>query len=178
MHGVDIASLLLTILGLLLTVTALGVAIAIYQRQNVEQESFRRHVDQRLDGLMARRIDEETIEEAPSDPADASEAPIHVTRTIGDVSVINPTDIPIGVIGDLGAAITQGQLGNHGGWLLGEVRAGYRRTGKGNHPWYLLLDDRDQTNNTWVARIARGGQAKSAPTVTIEEAGKFFGEEG
>ncbi len=177
MHRVDVASLVLTILGVLLTLTALGVAIAIYQRQNVEHENFRRHVDQRLDGLMARRIDEEATEEAPA-AEDAPEAPIHVTRTIGDVSVINPADIPIAIIGDLGAALSQGQLGNHGGWLLGEVRAGYRRTGKGNHPWYLLLDDRDQTDNTWVARIARGGQAKSAPTVTLEEARSFFGEEG
>lgn len=176
MHRVDIASLLLTILGVLLTVTALGVAIAIYRRQNVEQENFRRHVDQRLDGLMARRIDEEAIDEAPA-VADPLEAPIYVTRTIGDVSVINPADIPIAVIGDLGAALSQGQLGSHGGWLLSEVRAGYRRTGKGNHPWYLLLDDRDQADNTWVARIARGGQAKSVPTVTIEEAHSFFGED-
>lgn len=105
-----------------------------------------------------------------------SEPPPYVTRTIGDVSVVDPTDIPVADIGDLWAALSKGELGDHNGWL-GEIRAGYRRTAEGNHPWYVVLDDRDQPDNTWIARLARGGQRKSESTVKVEEARSFFGVE-
>jgi hypothetical protein len=175
-HGVEIASFAFTILGVLLTVLALGFAVAIYGRQTVEQMNFRTHVDKRFDALIVERIEKEELT-GVSPNVEVSDPPRYVTRTIGDVSVVDPNDIPIAVIGDLWAAISTGEFGDHRGWLLGEVRAGYRRSGKGNHPWYVVLDDREQTDNTWIARLSRGGQGKSAPTVTLEEARSFFGIE-
>ncbi|MGO1971420.1 MAG: hypothetical protein ACTH2Q_00530 [Propionibacteriaceae bacterium] len=159
---------MLAIVGVVLTATALGVAVAIYRRQDTEQREFRRHVDGRFDDMIRERIDADR-DEPGSAPDEYMEPPRHVTRTVGEVSVVRPDDIPLAIVGDLGAAIQRGTSDNSG-WVLGEVRAGYRRAGRGNHAWYLLLQDRSNHSNAWVVRIARGGQRKSVPTVTWENA--------
>jgi hypothetical protein len=74
-----------------------------------------------------------------------------------EVALFNRDDVPLAVIADL-VAYWIGHPephGRNGRWSVGNLIGGWRRTGKGNHPWFLGFQNTAGERIIW--RLGKGG---------------------
>jgi hypothetical protein len=183
----DDFGLWVSIFGALLTIYAVFLARRIYQRQKVEQHDSTLGIYGRLDQqkeifdaqiellkAIAQQANAEVAPKSlkPDTPVD-EDARATVSADVFElegVTVYQPQDIPLRVLGDLIQGWReQGDFEENKNWLLGEVeRALHKRGAKGNHAWRIVLVNRDDMGKRFVWKVSRGGQGKTAPTVTDE----------
>ena len=169
-----------SILGVLFTIISAILAVLIYKRQGSEQRNSTAGLHSRFneqDELLkevARRAKSD-LEPEPAKQEDLVKEDARAQENadvylLDGVSVYPPQDIPLRVLGDLVQGWRkQGHFTENGGWLLGEIVQGLHKQGaKGNHPWRVVLIDRDKPKRRFVWKISRGGQGKTEPTVTDE----------
>lgn len=117
---------------------------------------------QAQDYLSTRSVDEPDRKihiEEPEGPEAGRDAP-QVETTIGEFKIFSIATMPIRIIED---ALHNWPEQVEKPQSLAEFEWGARRTGKGNHAWYVKFKDRPEV------AVAYGGQGKSDPTVSESE---------
>lgn len=172
-------------IGFILTGGAVALAIAIYDVQKAESlESERRIrasiVSAREGDVMTKEArnlgsdstghdsgpnDDDEVGHEPVDPADIKrmEVPDEVAKAM---HVYAGRHVPLVVV----ASLVEGwraSATNRSRWEIGEVVRAYRRRGKGNHPWFVVLSNREEPNeDVKIWKVSRGGRSKDTTTVT------------
>jgi hypothetical protein len=167
-------------LGVAVSSLAVALALAIYMEQRRSStDAAERHSEllreigldvKDIKELTTRSIDlnvpsdriaEDEPDEHPEDTAIAEESPLVVTVEGVEGNVLEPQDVPIGVVGDL---VRGWQLEHQDGkWKLGYLVGAFRPSGQGNHPWYLTFQKPDGDVRVW--RVYRGGRGRTDPIV-------------
>lgn len=173
----------LSLLGLSAAFGALGVAIAIFQKQKADQDSANVETKAHLKRLTTTtgeinaklnsaasvaESDEERaaagddVEDAAKD-SDAMQRgkPMKVDGRWGHF--LARESVPLSVISDLVWGWRREGIGRDRTWTVENLVGAYRADGRGNFPWLLYFVATDGGEQIW--RLYRGGKAKSEPTV-------------
>lgn len=153
------------VLGVGVSFAGLMVAIAIFLNQDrttaANHDELLSAVGERKAQAAARHEGDETGEDPYAEESALLEA---YGAPVGDgVRRFAQKDIPLKLVRDL--VVGWERLGESGSWTIDEVRSARRRSGKGNHAWWLVTRD-PGTQVERVFKVARGGQGLREVTVT------------
>lgn len=148
---------------------ALLVAGLIYKRQSRQGEQWADEINDNTEQTIRRYasfVDLDPDALSGSDESDSLPYETGLIEQVGmdlghGVRAFQRDDVPLGVLHKtVNAWRAEGKKGD---WTVGSLVGALRKTGSGNHPWYLAFEDGGVTR-LW--KLSGGGRGKSDPTLT------------